>query len=151
MIEISSEQYYQALNEILKYIPKQDAQDVLHNILLQDTLTEFNLAYICKACYKAYRVKNRKEIPTEDFKDLESSDEDVYQEPIDIIPFIDNCESISWWEKELVKRRNLENKKFREMAKECNLNLNQTSYSYYKAIRKIRNEFESERNKMNRI
>lgn len=145
MIDISSEQYYQALNEVLKYIPQQDAQDILHDILLQPSLQEFNLSYICKACYKAYRVKNRKEILTDDFKDLESSDEDVYQEPIDIIPFIDNCKSISWWEKELVKRRNLENKKFKEMAKECNLNLNKTSYSYYKTVRKIRKEYE-ERN-----
>lgn len=126
---------------IAKRICGTKAEDVLHTLLLQilekeDTSYIENWdSYISKSIYvSAYsktspynRIWNRLQV-VEWNDDIEYPDiepqEDIWT-AIDDAPF-------SWWEKEVFKRKVLEEKTFQEIADEAGINIGQAYYSFNK-------------------
>lgn len=158
-MEFSKEQYDYCYTQLKKYIPESEVGDVLQEILLQiceqenDKINDI-IAYVLAAAYKSYWSKyspyarKYKSSPLENnLVDISLIEEIVPEEPgeidnFDIFAEIDKVENACWWEKEVVKRKILEGKNFKELAKEYNLSINQVVYSYYKTIRNIKKSIE---------
>lgn len=133
-------------------IPLEDAKDVLQDVLLQllerpKDIKDVN-AYIIRACYRSYYSNKSKYLPKEILCDTLPEIEPEYEEVVDIdkvIDFIDKSDSCCWWEKELVKRKNLEDKTFKELSDECNLPHWGVEYSYFKTIKKLQKEWQEKK------
>lgn len=148
---ISEDGNYQALRrEVGRYIPKEDVDDVLHEVIVQMLSDERErddyIAYAVAACWRSYHSKTsyyarkyaRNIITTElDGRENIPDEKDELNE-VDIIKMIDSCSEVVWWCKELVKRKIIEEKTFKELAEEYDITENQVVYSYYTTIRKIR-------------
>lgn len=147
---ITQEQYNYCLGKIKQIVPQTEAEDVLHEILLQLIESEVKVdnipAYIISSAYRSYYSKTspyaRKYKPEiydrgVDIDQIEAENEsgDIF---IDIVSEIDSFEGVCWWEKEVVKRKILENKTFRTLAVEYNISESQIQYSFYKAIKKLK-------------
>lgn len=152
--------YKKWLQKISGIVPQDEAGDVLNSVIL--SMFERNIepdndidcleCYIVSSCKIAYRSPNSpynrqlgRHITTINFDDAISTgtmneeitdDEDDKFKNIDIIKLIQES-PFSWYEKELFKRRLLENdgKTLKEMAKECNLSPSQVWYTH----RKVKN------------
>lgn len=151
--------YNKWLERVKTFIPSDEAGDVLNSVLL--SILERNLdiendvdcleCYIVSSCKLAYRSPNspyNRQLErhkhflqfddgiatgNEDYADDNDDDE---MKKVDIFKMI--AESpFSWYEKELFKRRLLENdgKTLKQMAIECNLSPSQVWYTH----RKIKN------------
>lgn len=150
---MNEKDYYYILKTIKKYIPEQEAQEVLHEVILQvleNPPQKLTNEYIIRACFDSYYSKTspyaRKKLREVlvDYKDIDAIEEiEEDNLPIDICKYIDEVEGLSWWEKECVKRKNLEGKTFRELSIEYNIPGYTIQYSYKKAIKKIREKYES--------
>lgn len=152
--------YDKWLIKIKNIVPEDEAGDVLNSVLLSMMERNINVdndidcleCYIVSSCKIAYRSPNSpynrqlgRHIKTINFDDAISTgiaDEEITDDEedkfknIDIIKLIQES-PFSWYEKELFKRRLLENngKTLKEMAKECNLSPSQVWYSH----RKVKN------------
>lgn len=158
-MEFSKEQYDYCYEHLKKCIPESAVEDVLQEILLQicekgdDDINDV-ISYIISSAYKSYwsntspYAKKFKQVPFQDnLIDISLIEQEIPEEPsevdnFDIFAEIDNVENACWWEKEAVKRKILEGKTFKELAKEYNLSVNQVVYSYYKTIRNIKKSIE---------
>lgn len=153
------EKYDIWLSKISKFIPKEDAREVLNIVLL--SLIERNFSfdgYICPDCYiiNACKIQywsknstynrqmgnqvNKVEIDEEVIK-IDDPEPDPYME-IDIWKEIDNS-PFCWWEKEMFKRKILEGKTLKEMSEECNLTQGQIWYSYNKIRKYLKKSIKS--------
>lgn len=157
-MQLSEKEYNLCLNTIKQRIPKSEAEELLHTVLLQllekedDREGYGSVAHIIATCFKAYfsnyspyKYNKHKLVFNSDYLeecDILEEEDELADLPDYICDFIDNCKDISWWEKELVKRKHLENKTFKELAEETNIGERQVIYSYYKAIKKIRQQYE---------
>lgn len=148
---LTTERYETLIKEARRYIPAADADDVLHEVVLQLLESEKELddypSYVARACWRSYKSttspyarKYGKGNPTVELDGTEENIPDEINElaGIDVIKQINECSSIVWWEKELVKRKILEEKTFEELAEEYDLTFNQVVYSYRTSINKIR-------------
>lgn len=149
---ITQEQYNYCLDKIKQIVPPNEAEDVLHEILLQ-VLGEGSKindvpAYIISSAYRSYysktspyarKYKQMIYCSTDDQIEDEVQDGDIFNKyDIDIVSEIDSFEGVCWWEKEVVKRKILENKTFRELEVEYNIPGSQIQYSFYKTIKKLK-------------
>jgi len=142
--------YNALLREVERYIPKEDAPDVLHEIVTQmlseNVPRNDYMAYAVSACWRSYHSKTSpyarkygKNIITTELDGRENiPDEKDELDSVDILKMIDSCPEVVWWCKEAVKRKILEEKTFKELAEEYDCTENQIVYSYYTTIRKIR-------------
>lgn len=158
-MEFSKEQYDYCFNALKKYIPEEPLKDCLQETLLivcemnfKDT-PENTCKYIIRSTYTnyfsntssyAYKFRNKR---ISDLCDISMLEEEIPEEPteidnFDIFSAIDKVKTSCWWEKEVVKRKILEGKTFKELAKEYNLSVNQVVYSYYKTIKNIKKSIE---------
>lgn len=153
---ITQEQYDYCLDKIKQIVPPAEAEDVLHEILLQvlegETKIDDVPAYIISSAYRSFYSKTspyaRKYKPEmyNNMQDIESIEDEVPEEDagddifstIDILAEINSFDGACWWEKEAVKRKVLENKTFRELAVEYNISESQVQYSFYKTIKKLK-------------
>lgn len=148
---LTDERYDKLLTEVGRYIPSDECAEVLHEVLCQmlekDTKCDDYASYIVRAAYRSYNSKTspyaRKyaKYVTEvelDERVCEIPDEEDELACVDVLKLIDECDTVSWYEKEVLKRKILEEKSFKQLAEECNLTKDQVVYSYYKAARKIR-------------
>lgn len=142
---IISDNYEKWVLKVSKVVPECDTKDVLHYVIvslynrnIEDDFF-FNIdAYIVQSCRLAYYSKTSsynkykvKEVQLGDNVIKEDDYDTEVEDDIDIWPIIDEA-PFSWWERELFKRKILEDKTFDELAKECNLSLGQVYYSYSK-------------------
>lgn len=149
--------YNKWLTKIKNIVPEDEAGDVLNSVLLSMMERNINVdndidcleCYIVSSCKIAYRSPNSpynrqlgRHIKTINFDDAISTgiadeeitdDEDDNLKDVDIIKLIADS-PFSWYEKELFKRRLLENdgKTLKEMAIECNLTPSQVWYTHRK-------------------
>lgn len=154
-MEFSKEQYDHCYKTLKKCIPENAVGDVLQEILLQicekgdEDINDIE-AYVIGAAYKSYwsryspYARKFKQNPLHNnIIDISMIEEEIPEEPseidnFDIFSAIDEVKTSCWWEKEVVKRKILEGKTFKELAKEYNLSVNQVVYSYYKTIQNIK-------------
>lgn len=148
---ISVDGNYQALlREAERYIPKADAPDVVHEVVVQmlseNIPRDDYMAYAVASCYRSYFSKTSpyarkfgRNITTTELDGRENiPDEKDELDSVDVLKMINECPCIVWWLKEVVKRKILEQKTFEELAVEYDLTINQVVYSYYTTIRRIR-------------
>lgn len=151
--------YDKWLDRIKTFIPINDAGDVLNSVLLSMLERELDVendvdcleCYIVSSCKLAYRSPNspyNRQLERhkhflqfddaiasgEYIEDADNDDDEMKK--IDIFKLIQES-PFSWYEKELFKRRLLENdgKTLKQMAIECNLSPSQVWYTH----RKIKN------------
>lgn len=152
---LDNDNYSLLLREVSRYIPEEDCGDVLHEVLLQ--LLETNadkedwVSYAVRACYISYNSTTspyaRKYARNVTETELTGREYDLPDEEadelasVDILKMVADAEGVSWYEKELLKRKILEDKSFRELSDEYHLTHNQTEYSFYKAIARIRDYY----------
>lgn len=147
--EAVEQNYEKWLKAAKKNVPSDKAEDILHTVIIQlyDSKTPLesigNLdAYIARSVWISYisnnslynRTWHSKEVLESDFEPIEPIDEEIEEIGCDVWDMIDRC-GCSWWEKEIFKRKVLEDKTFAEIAEETNLSLGQVYYSF----RKVRN------------
>lgn len=147
MFDLIQERYDIWVADIETFIPKTEAKDVLDSVLLSmlerdKKITDFGCpdCYIINACKTAYFSKtsayNREyerhihtsNIDDENVEDVVEEDDDEIPDVLTILEAAPFC----WWEKELFKRKVLEDKTLKEMSEECNLSVGQVWYSYNK-------------------
>lgn len=154
--EAVSMNYNKWLNKIKNIVPADEAGDVLDSVLLSmfergidpDEDLDCLECYIVSSCKIAYRSPNSPynrqlerhirhinyddAIGSGEVNEVEDDEDDVLKN-IDIIQLIQES-PFSWYEKELFKRRLLENdgKTLKEMAQECNLTPSQVWYTHRK-------------------
>lgn len=147
----SDERYKELLKEVSRYVPPEDAADVLHEIMLQlletDKLCDDYKAYIVRSAYMSYNsttspyarkyARNVTEVELDGREDTIPDETDELS-TVDIFKLIEETPDISWWEREALKRKILEEKTFKEVADEWCVTQDQAVYSYYKAINKIK-------------
>ena len=141
--------YEKWLNTAKKSVPADKAADTLHTVIIQlyDSGTPLesivNLdAYIARSVWISYisnkslynRTWKSREVLGVDVETPEPIDEEEDETDADVWKMIDDC-GCSWWEKEIFKRKVLEEKTFAEIAEETHLSLGQVYYSF----RKVRN------------
>lgn len=153
---MTEKEYNDILKDILKYIPEQEAQEVLQEVLLQIYETggeerKLNPEYIRNACYRSFYSKTspyaRKKLREKLTGELiEAVEDEEYEDelPENICKYIDSTDGLSWWEKEALKSKYLEGKSYKELSVEYNIPIHTVQYSVGKAIRKIRQRYESE-------
>lgn len=141
--------YEKWLKAAKKNVPTDKAEDILHTVIIQlyDSKTPLesigNLdAYIARSVWISHisnnslynRTWKSREVLGVDVETPEPIDEEDDETDADVWKMIDDC-GCSWWEKEIFKRKVLEEKTFAEIAEETNLSLGQVYYSF----RKVRN------------
>lgn len=138
------------LAKVKTFVPDTEAGDVLDGVIL--SMMERGLeaddldcveCYVLRACKLAYHSPNSPhnrelekhiiKIGLDEYGDVDGGDEPV-EYNFNIWDVIQSA-PFSWWEKEVFKRKVLENKTLQEMADETNLSISQLWYSYNK-IRK---------------
>lgn len=155
-MEITEEQYNFWKKELLKFIPREDIQEVLHEVLLQFLTGDYHPdcldAYIIGSCCRSYysttspyaRQENKHLIVTElgnyDREDANLTD----YEKLDILKYIDDLKGVSWWEKECFKRKILEDKTFKKLAEEYDLMDYQVIHSYKKVRNLLRKKLKKD-------
>ena len=168
--EAVSMNYNKWLGKIKNIVPADEAGDVLDSVLLSmmergidpDEDLDCLECYIVSSCKIAYRSPNSPynrqlerhirhinyddAIGNGEVNDAEDDEDDPLRN-IDIIQLI--AESpFSWYEKELFKRRLLENdgKTLKEMAQECNLTPSQVWYTHRKLKSYLREKIKNQIN-----
>jgi len=145
------------LSTISCILPEEWANDVMHEVLVT-MLEKRNVEYKCvdcyviRACMRAYKQvrgiagklgchDNKTSISDiddgvfdEDFDD----DEEVYNN-IDVWRELEIA-PLSWWEKEVFKRKVLEGKSFRKLAAETNIKTYMVFYTYKKVIKVLKSQ-----------
>ena len=141
--------YEKWLKTAKKCVPADKAEDILHTVIIQlfDSKTPLESienieAYIARSVWISYISNNSLYNRTWRSKEVLGLDGDV-EEPFDepdldeqdnVWTMIDQC-GCSWWEKEIFKRKVLEDKTFAEIAEETHLSIGQVYYSF----KKVRN------------
>ena len=129
-----------------------EACDVLNDVLVY--MYDHNIVpdtdyYVIKSCKNSLYCKNSpysrkrdKHLPFTDYDGElfeETPEEDLDDmEAIDIWAAIEIIDC-SWWEKELFKRKVLEDKSFQEIADDTGLTVGQVYYSYIKVKNALKN------------
>lgn len=152
---MTTEEYNYLLNTLKKYIPKQDVEDVLQEVLVQiysDDKYPKDTAYILRACYKSYYSKTSPYAYTKGITCVDEFPEIPYEEEevvdIDkIIKWVEDIKELSWWEKQCFLRKILEDKTFKELSKEYNEAQANIGYSFRKAKKIIQKLWEEKENK----
>ena len=136
----------------VKHFAGDEACDVLNDVLVY--MYDHNIVpdtdyYVIKSCKNSLYCKNSpyarkrdKHLPFTDydgelFEEMPEEDSDD-MESIDIWATIETIEC-SWWEKELFKRKVLEDKSFQEIADDTGLTVGQVYYSYIKVKNALKN------------
>ena len=151
---MTTKEYEYLLSTLKKYIPAEDAEDVLQEVLLQIYSNEKyskDIPYILKACYQSYYSKTspyahqRGPICTHELPDIPYEEEEVID--IDkVIDWVEDIKELSWWEKQCFLRKILENKTFNELSKEYNEAPANIGYSFRKAKKLIQKLWEKREN-----
>lgn len=142
------------------YIPQDYITDVLNSVLLSLLEREYPLTslvhpdiYVINACKMAWYSKESAysrqlkrhvhTIPLDEAPELmdEEPEEDEENNCVEIIHIIDES-PFCWWEKELFKRKVLEDKTLKEMSADCNLTVGQVWYSYNKVRKYLQKKLE---------
>lgn len=146
------EQKYDLWLKSVRQFAGEDACDVLNDVLVY--MYDHNIVpdtdyYVIKSCKNSLFCRNspyaRKRDRHLQFVELdggfsvETPEEDP--EDIELLDVWSAIEDIgcSWWEKELFKRKVLEDKTFQEIANEVGLTLGQVYYSYIKVRDSLKN------------
>lgn len=163
--------YTKWMDKVRKVVPADEAGDVLHTVLLSmlerdqaEKLSPEEIdcldCYVVSSCKMAYRSPNSpysrqldRHLQRVDFDeavhagevDEEEPDEGDRMEGLDIIAIV-NESPFSWYEKELFKRRLLEDggKTLKRMAEECNLSPSQVWYTHRKIKQYIKQKIDNE-------
>lgn len=151
---LTDERYDKLLTEVSRYVPDDECAEVLHEVLCQmlekDTKCDDYASYIVRAAYRSYNSTTspyaRKHAHNVTEVELSGREFDIADEEdelacVDILKLIEECDGVSWYEKEVLKRKQIEGKTFKQLAEEYNLTKDQVIYSYYKAARKIGEKF----------
>ena len=147
--DVVEQNYNGWLMKVKTFVPENEAGDVLDSVILSmlergmdaDDL-ECVECYVLRACKLAFISKNspyNRQLENHIVKiglDEYGDGDGVVDEPVEELDFniwdvIANA-PFSWWEKEVFKRKVLENKTLQEMADETNLSVSQVWYSYNK-------------------
>lgn len=146
--------YNKWVDKLSRIMGEDKAKDVLHSVILSlydrdipdDYIRDID-SYIIKSAklsayspngqYRRMCIKENLVDPQEfviaDIEDnQDDNDFDIWKE-IDDSPF-------SWWEKEVFKRKILEDKTLQELADETNLSLGQVYYSFCKVRNYLKNK-----------
>lgn len=156
--------YNDWVEQLRKFIPGDEAIDVLHTVLL--SVMERGLEegreirnldkYIIGSCRMAYFSKNSpynrergwREYPSDTIEpeQADTTDKEENEGKKDVWRLIDEA-PFSWWEKEVFKRKILENKTFAELANETKLNIGQVWYSFAKVRKHLKNKYDGQTEK----
>lgn len=151
---LTTERYETLLKEARRYIPAADADDVLHEVVLQllesgNELDDYP-SYVARACWRSYKSttspyarKYGKGNPTVELDGTEENIPDEVDElaSVDVLKMIADTPNLCWWEREAVKRKVIEGKTYKEVAEEWDITPDQAIYSIHTAINNIRNHY----------
>ncbi len=141
--------YKYLLTTLKKYIPRDKVEDVLQEVLSEvyskTELPRDIIAYVLRASWRSYNsntspyAKARSCFVTDELPDIPDDSGEGVIDIDKVIAWIDSVSEICWWEKELVKRKHLEQKSFKELSKEYGIPESKVQYSYYKSLKKLQN------------
>ena len=154
MNQIINEKYDLWVSKLHGYIPEEDITDVLNSVLLSllqrgMTSEEFDCidCYVLNACKIAYYSKTspynrelRRFTIRAEIDELAEMPEDEPEPSFPNVMKLIEESPFCWWEKELFKRKVLEDKTLEEMAAECNISTGKVWYSYNKVRKYLQNK-----------
>ena len=155
---MDSRTYKYLQEQLKKYIPRQDVDDVLQTILTEvyskDVLPKDIVAYVLRSGYRSYYSKTSpyarqtKQLSTVELtEDIDLPEEDDEVVDIDqVISWVEGVDGLSWWEKQAFLRKILEEKTFQQLSREYNIPVANVEYSFYKAKKILNKKWQQKRN-----
>lgn len=143
---MDSKTYRYILDKVKEYAGD-DAEELLQTVLLQvysKGLPKPNpIGYILRSCWKSYHSTSSpfatNKLNFIELKDVEAEYQEDEAYDIDkIIDAIYEMKDIPWWDGQVVLRKILEQKTFKELSEEYGVSFDKVVNVYYSTLRKIR-------------